>query len=349
VRFIHETSRARARFVAIAASFLTLAVSTTGLADDCDSPLDFGENQRCFLRQFPCIVMYFGIDQPVDYSKALTCFEREKEWSFVVLSYLNGQGAPRDLQKAESILVEAEKWNPEAFGGDQAATLEAAIRACRQNPNKPCPQLDYCKNLAETTFDMEICDAVDQVAQEEALSRTIAAVENQLKPADRATFEQAVAEFKAYQLAEMNRLSDAVFPGTLYGLAGAGQAAFARENFLKLLAETTTPGKLEPATPAAFRRADAHLSQVYRKDLAEELNQRQQIDKEFRWIVADCEKAARESQRHWVRLRDLLAKLAASLYRDQAKGFDPAIAMKYALTKARLAELRNNTIAPTGG
>jgi hypothetical protein len=276
----------------------------------------------------------------------LTCFEREKEWSFVVLSYLNGQGAPRDLQKAESILVEAEKWNPEAFGGDQAATLEAAIRACRQNPNKPCPQLDYCKNLAETTFDMEICDAVDQVAQEEALSRTIAAVENQLKPADRATFEQAVAEFKAYQLAEMNRLSDAVFPGTLYGLAGAGQAAFARENFLKLLAETSTPGKLEPATPTAYRRADAHLSQFYRKNLAG--NQRDQINKEDRWVLADYEKVARESQSHWLRLRDLFAKLAASLYHDQAKGFDPAIAMKYALTKVRLAELRNNPIGPSG-
>jgi hypothetical protein len=309
--------------------------------------MGFGEAQRCFLRQFPCIVEYFGVDQPPNYPKALICFEHEKDWPFVVLMYLNGEGASRDLPKAESVLVAGEKRNPEAFSADQTAALEAAIRACGQNANKPCAHLDYCKDLADATFDMEVCDAVDQVSEEAALTRTLATVKNKLGAADRATFDRAVSEFKAYQLAEVRRASDAVIPGILYGLAGAGQAAFARENFVKLLAEMSASGKLQPATSAASRRADAHLWRVYRGDVAQQVKDRRGGDKEDRWVGADYQKAARLSQFHWVRLRELLGKLAASLDRDQAKGFDRAVAMKFAITKARLAELRNNPIGPS--
>jgi hypothetical protein len=197
-----------------------VTISAPGLAVRCNREVDFGEAQRCFLRQFPCIALYFGLDQPPGYSKALTCFEHEKDWPFVVLMYLNGEGALRDLQKAESVLVAGEKKNPDAFSGNQAATLEAAIRACRQNATKPCSRIDYCSDLADSTFDMEACDAVDQISEEAALSRTIAAVRNKLNTPDRATFEQAVVEFKAYQLAEMNRASDCCDPRHTFWLGG---------------------------------------------------------------------------------------------------------------------------------
>jgi len=88
------------------------------------------------------------------------------------------------------------------------------------------------------------------------------------------------------------------------------------------------------------------LWRVYREDLALQTSERR-VDSQYRWVVADYKKAARESQHHWVRLRELLATLAASLYRDQAKGFDPAVAMKFAVTKTRLAELRNNPLNPS--
>ncbi|MBV8453465.1 MAG: hypothetical protein JOZ29_14530 [Deltaproteobacteria bacterium] len=330
----------------IAAGLLAIAVSTTALARGCNGK-DFSEKERCFLRQFPCIVAYFGIDRPINYPEALSCFEHERDWPFVVLMHLNGEGVSPDLRQAESLLV-SEKWqNPEAFTGSQAAALEAAIRTCRQSPNQRCAHLDYCKDLADSTLNMEICDALDQVSDESALSQTIAAFENQLSPADRTTFGQVAAEFKAYQLAESRRVSDAVIPGTLYYLAGSGQAALVREDFVKLLAETRASGKLKSITYDQYRLAAKHLWRVYGEDIARMIGEGQEIDKEYRWVITDYIKAAQESQRHWLRLRDLLAKLAASQSCNSMKGFDPAMALKFAVTTTRLAELRSNPIGPS--
>jgi len=261
--------------------------------------------------------------------------------------HLNGEGTARDLQKAESVLVAGEKNNPDAFSGNQGVTLGGAIHACRQSPDKPCSRIDYCKDLADNTFDMEVCSAVAQVSQEVKLGRSIAAVKNTLSPSDRATFERAVAEFKAYQLAEMRRASDAVIPGTLSGLAGAGQAAFVRENFTKLIAEASGPCMLKPASPEAYHAANAHLRRVYREDIARMLNQGRGVDKKHGWVSTDYRKAAQESQRHWLRLRELLARLSASRSRSPLEGFDPAVAAKFAVTTTRLAELRNNPIGPS--
>jgi len=347
MRVIHEIVRGRILFSATAAALLCVAISTNGLAGGCNAKMDFGQRERCFLHQFPCIVAYFGVDQPANYPRAFECFEHKKAWPFVVLMYLNGEGITRDLQQAESVLVSERKENPQAFSGNQASTLEAAISRCSQNAGKSCARTDYCKELAESTLDLEVCDAVDQVSEEAALSRTISSFENQLSPSGRATFEQVVAEFKAYQLAESRRVGDAVIPGTLYALAGSGQAAFVREDFMKLLAEIRALGKLEPITYNEYRSAEEHVWRAYREDIARTLRERQGIDKEYRWIIADYKEAAQGSQRHWVRLRDLLTKLVTSLSRNQAKGFDPAVALKFAVITTRLAELCNNPIGPS--
>jgi lysozyme len=347
VSFTHAKASGKAPLAALAMVLLAATTSATALADDCRRPTDFGEAQRCFLRQFPCILAYFGIDQPRDYPKALTCFKHENDWAFVVVMYLNGEGTSQDLQKAESVLMAGEKNNPDAFSGNQRPTLEAAIHACRQNTHKSCPHIDYCKDLADSTFDMEVCDAVAQVSEEAKFGRTIAGVKTTLSASNRATFERAVAEFKAYQLAEMQRASDAAIPGTLSGLARAGQAAFVRENFTKLIAETSAPCKLKPASPEAYLAANAHLWRVYGEDIARMLHQRREIVKEYRWVITDYRKAAQESQRRWLRLRDLLGKLAASRSRNPMGGCDPAVAEKFAVTTTRLVELRNNQIGPS--
>jgi hypothetical protein len=66
---------------------------------------------------------------------------------------------------------------------------------------------------------------------------------------------------------------------------------------------------------------------------------------EYGWVIDDYQKTAQESQLHWSRFRDLFAELAGALYSHQ-KTFDPALSMKAAMTKIRIAELHNDPFGP---
>lgn len=100
---------------------------------------------HCFLAQSRCLSNYFGIDAAPKYSEALTCFESNRRWPFVVLMYLNGEGMRRDPKKAASVLRTAEKTDPDEFGPHQIEILQKAIERCEAGPRAYCPKLDYCK------------------------------------------------------------------------------------------------------------------------------------------------------------------------------------------------------------
>ncbi len=298
---------------------------------------------------------YFGIDGTPNYPEALRCCETNRLWPFVVLMYLNGEGTRRDLKKAESVLRAAEKTDPDEFGPDQAETLQKAIDACKRVPQARCARLDYCKDLSVTTTDMEICDAVEQVSDEAAFTQAIGETRNRLSTAERALFDRVITEFKAYQLDDMEREHEAYAGASLRGLAGANQASFVRENFLKLMTETIGARGLNPATRSAFDAADGELERELGRNLRQNIEARQELlndpnakelgDRE-RAEIEGYRKAARESQLQWIKLRDSCAALATSLYRDEAGKFDPALSMKTMLTKNRIADLRNEPFAP---
>ncbi|MBF6558934.1 MAG: hypothetical protein IVW56_01495 [Candidatus Binataceae bacterium] len=325
--------------VTIAALAATFSAEPATAKADCRQPRDFAQLNRCFLAQFACIGLYFGIDRAPDYPRALKCFEDRKEWNFVVVMYVNGEGAPRDPQKAETVLKLGQRTDPDMAPPEEAAALQKAIDKCKLAPHTSCPRVDYCRDAAYTTQELEICDAIGQFAEEARLSRTIAGVRRKLSAPDRAIFDRAVAEFKAYQLEEMQRAYDCVVPGSFAGLAGAGQAGFVRDNFLKLIAKIQTH-QLKPASVGEYKAADDDLSRVYSDDYREHIKQGDSDQS----VIQDYNKTAPESQHHWFKLRDLLAELATSLYRYQAKSFDPAVSIKTAMTKFRIAELRYNPL-----
>ncbi|MGH7814096.1 MAG: hypothetical protein ACREQI_08860 [Candidatus Binataceae bacterium] len=338
---------------ACAAVFLAsgLAVSPALAKGACDSNRDFAHAQKCFLLQFPCIDAYFGIGGPPDYPRALSCFEASKQWPFVSMMYFNGEGAPRDLDKAEAILKSVRKTDPDAFVYGPAAALQKAIDKCKSDPLHGCARIDYCRTLETTTLDDEVCYAVDQLSEEAALTRQLAAIRSKLTIANRATFDRAVAEYMAYQLDEAQRTDDGSVPGTIAGLAAASQAATVRGDFRKLLAETIQQRKLKSASLAEYQAADNELAWFYPDDIRRFLEDSRELpgevgDENAREIVADYKKTARQSQHRWFRLRDLMAKLADSLYAGRTNGFDPALSMKTALTKIRIDELRDNPIGP---
>src|SRR6266851_2874891 len=150
----------------------TLLIATNLSAKNpCNPAPDLTQVEKCFIRQFPCENAYFGIDRPPDYERALSCFETERSWPFVILMHHNGEGAPRDLAKAEATLTVWKREDPGTFNEEQAAPLRKSIDQCKLGKEKSCPRMYYCKELAVSTFYMEICDGVDQISAEAALSR----------------------------------------------------------------------------------------------------------------------------------------------------------------------------------
>ena len=138
-------------------------------------------------------------------------------------------------------------------------------------------------------------------------------------------------------------------------MAGNGQAAFVRENFLHLLHQRIESRKLKPVDLTTYHAINAQLDHVYERNIyriveswQEDLRNptfKDQWDEEKSYIK-EYEESARESQAQWVKFRDSCADLASLLYRDQASQFDPALSMKAAVTKLRIAELRYNPIGP---
>jgi uncharacterized protein YecT (DUF1311 family) len=333
-----------------------IAGSSTILAeDDCNHPKDFATGEKCFAAQFPCPYSYLGIDGTLDYAKALNLCKANNSGAFVALMYLNGEGTPRDLQKAEAALKVWEQKNPDQFSNSQAAALEKAINGCRRAGTEACPRLDYCKDLAEATLDLEICDAAQQLSSETDFSRSIAQAKSTLSASEGAEFDGVVANFRAYQDQESGRAYDAVGNGMERGLAGTGQAAFVRDNFLKLIAETIESRKLKPVGLTTYRALKAQLDRVYERSIRRIVQSWQEDLRnptfkdhwdEEKSYIKEYEESARESQAQWIKFRDSCADLASSLYRGQASQFDPAVSIKAAVTKLRIAELRYNPIGP---
>ncbi len=340
---------------AIFAVMLTIA---PGIArSDCNQPRDLSEYTRCYFTQFPCEYSFFGIDTAPDYAKALACFDKARGYEpFVALMYINGDGTPRDLRKAEAVLKTWQRSDPPEFAADQAATLQTAIDNCKRNGQKSCPRIDYCAQLAEGTFDLDVCSAVEGVRAEAQLSRKLAQPGSALSARDRALFDQMVSAFKRYELQEAQRGYSAMADGSARGLAFSDQAAFARDDFAKLIAQTIEQRDLKPADQGVYRATDDELNRLYRHDLHEAVSywRKESIDPslknqaaELRSYATDYEKDARESQLDWIKFRDAYAKLADSLYQDRTKVPDPARSAKMAVTKLRIAELRHQALQDT--
>jgi hypothetical protein len=196
----------------------------------------------------------------------------------------------------------------------------------------------------------------DQLAGERVLSAAIAGTRSNLSPTNRSLFDREVAEFKAYQLDDMQRQYQASIDASLRDVEGAEQAAFVPDNFLKLTAETIQARKLRPVTStSSYNAMNAQLERVYHgnihrtiEDWQEELTDpgATNLRDDDKSYIKEYQEWARKAHSQWIKFRDSCADLASSLYRNQAGQFDPAVSMKVAVTKLRIAELRYNPIGP---
>jgi hypothetical protein len=352
--FLNRANRCAAfiNLVTIIVFSTALAAGPDAMKPNCSDPRDYAELVHCFLAQFSCLPSYFGIDGTPDYPKALQCFESHKFWDFTALMYLNGEGTPRDLEKATAALDAWKNEGPDKFNPDQGATLKSAIDRCRRHPQS-CLRVDYCKQLSEGTPEIEICEALDELAGEAVFSRAIATTRSELGLADRALFDRTILNFKAYQLDDMQRQYQAFIDASLRDVAGASQADVIRGNFMKLMENEIQSRSLRPSTINSYNVLQSKLNRELADNLSERIRSwqddlgdpqaKEQWDRD-KSSIGDYTKAARESQLQWIRFRDSCATLATSLYRDRK--FDPALSMKALVTRNRIAELRSDPFAP---
>ena len=134
--------------------------STVSAEDGCDHPKDFAAAENCFAAQFPCPYSYLGVDGTRDYARALDLCTADNSGAFIALIYLNGEGTPRNLEMADAALKLWKQKSPDHFSSSQAAALENAVNECRRGGTGACPRINYCKDLAEATLDLEICDVL---------------------------------------------------------------------------------------------------------------------------------------------------------------------------------------------
>jgi uncharacterized protein YecT (DUF1311 family) len=291
----------------------------------------------------PCDDAYFGIHHGApDFSKALRCYEANKEWQFLILLHLNGEGTPADVQKAEELMHAWEKAEPDQAGSLEGKALREAIDRGKVHPGEPQARLDYCKDVARDTLALNFCGGIHEEIAEVQGQATIAKVRGQLKPDERAIFDSVVAAFKAFQEADAKRMFQQYSGGTIRNLAGLGQSAFVRERFLALLQETVGQRGLQPADEKAYQAADGELNRVYREAI-ERYTKNSGADGAQ---VEAYRKDLKEAQLRWIRYRDLWAKLARSLYTEKSGAFDPALSMKTAVTQSRVRELRHDPVGP---
>lgn len=272
------------------------------------------------MMQFPggeCYDSYFGFSGPPDFSKALQCFENYKTWPYLVVMYLNGQGAPRDPQRAEHWFATGQKMAPVDWPAEWTAaelsSLKQAIEEVSHAPNKVSPPIDLCSNVLNgTTPEMDYCTAISELVSERQFSEMLATTRAGLSSADAIILDRVIASFKAYQEADRNRTYLASVGGTIRNMKSMGQAKLLRDDFSGLVEKTIRSRDLQPADQVAFQAADDALNRAYRKNLSGR-------DLAYR-------KAARAAELSWIKYRDSWAELATSIYSGKKNSLDPAAA-----------------------
>jgi uncharacterized protein YecT (DUF1311 family) len=291
-----------------------------------------------------CDRAYFGINQEPELSRALRCYQAEKRWDLLIVMYLNGEGTPVDVGKAEALFQEWAREDQVPGGSLEARALREEIEERKQHPETSYPRIDYCHDIAQDTLTLNFCGYVNDEIEEVRQEARIEEIRRELTPAQRSLFDQMMKAFSRFEEAEGGRVYDSI-GGTARSLAAMGQASYVRARFSTVTEEIVERHALQPADRAAYEAADRELSQAYRDDLRQlvaEMSEPPSDD--TRRQIALYKDAARKAERRWIRYRDLYADLVRSLYPDRRAGLDPALGLKMALTRIRIDELSRDPL-----
>jgi uncharacterized protein YecT (DUF1311 family) len=293
-----------------------------------------------------CDDAYFRIHRASDFSRALRCYQSEKRWDLLIVMYLNGEGTPVDIGKAEALLEEWQQEDPALAGSLEAQALREEIDERKQHPGVSSPRIDYCRDIARDTLTLNFCGYVSDQIEEVRLETRTTEIRRELTPAQRSLFDRMKKAFSSFEGAEGGRVYESI-GGTARTLAAIGQTSFVRVRFSTVTEEIVKRHALQPADRSTYEAADRELNQVYRDGLRQFVAEMSGASSDdTRRQIALYKDAARKAELQWIRYRDLYADLARSLYPDRRPAFDPALSIKTALTRIRIRELRHDPMGP---
>lgn len=298
-----------------------------------------------------CDDYYFGISAAPDFGKALNCYKNENRQDMIILMHANGEGVPASIQKALELFKAWQKASPDETNSLDGEALKKALDERINNPQKKYLPIQYCSEIAGTTYALGACASIKKRKEEKSVTSVITAARANLKPADAVLLDKVYGAFKAFKDTESDRMYQQFIDGSIRSIAALAQEQFVRDQFLKLIRETINQRGLKAYDEQAFKAADAELNAVYRQSIQDYSKTYENLAKQeasvetkstYTQYIEDYKKAAKKAQLNWIKYRELLAVLARSVYGDTTAALDPGLSMQTLVTKIRVLELKNN-------
>ncbi len=192
-----------------------------------------------------CEGYYEGWNVRQDDRKAFACFLRNKDWLWVALMQVNGEGTPLDLAAAGASLNRLE------FKDADASVLEAIIKKRGANPRAPSRRVEFCKDVASTTLSTNVCQARQEGEKAQKDNGRLKKLRASLGMRTRPPFDRARAAFDRFVKAEGDRVYQEYIDGSARNHEAMDQEARARRNFLSTIKKVVT----EPMSRDARRRS----------------------------------------------------------------------------------------------
>jgi hypothetical protein len=300
-----------------------------------------------------CDVFYFGIGQQRDLKRAFACEMAEPEpkrnWVLIGVMNLNGDGTPRDLRRAR----EALEHNRPGECGVTCAALEEALRRQEAAPGKPHRRVDYCKDIAQTTTDVNYCLGVQARKEAFVRKREERDLSVGLAPAQRKRFAAVAQAFAKLKDADGAREYQNFKDGTIRSEAAEIMEKRVARHYRAALAAWGPRAQESPRGARSHAQADRELNEIYRRIMSEldaaiaEAGTASDAEERERGVqsATEVKTATRDAERAWLRYVAAWQGFNASVRPDD---HEAAERLRAFLTEQRIRELKYPSIGAAG-
>jgi len=300
-----------------------------------------------------CEDYYYGLNGDVDFKKAYACAEKKEDLILQMIMLLNGEGVSKDPAKAQKIFLAYKKTG--AYVQSELEELYAQATNRIKNSNKNWPKIDFCKDLAGTTIDMNRCSAIQNHLDEKERNLKFRKVKKGLSKNAKRIFDKMVGAFKDFKVKDGERMYLQYVDGTIRGIAGMGQESYLEDRFESLVLKVVEKKTLQKSDADKFKENDQQLNLAYGKMKASYQNQytseladasMKEYWKGYKRKTKELLDQALISQRAWIKYRDSWSMLTTELY---GKSFGKLIAkraIESLLSKQRSEELLYDPVGP---
>ena len=286
---------------------------------------------------------YYGWGRARDVKKALACYRASNDWMMLAILQINGDGAPVDIAGARASLSRVESKDADFDA------LDRIIKKREANPTATFRRVDFCKDVANTTPSVDICQAREEGKKIAKSDSRIDKLRAGLEASARSAFDRAQAAYKKLAHVDGERVYQEYVDGSGRGQDALNQEARVRRNFAATIRVLVTGPAARLVNRRSFEDADKELNAVYNENVSSYVTFNEEAaanaDKrkdgemaaEFRTRNSDYKTKSRAAQHEWVRYRDAMGELAAARWPDLRDAREQARAL---VTEDRIRELR---------